>query len=195
VLATIRKRAQGLQRRVEDLLRVARSESGQLELDFRPVSLLDVVSEAVDTLGPQAARRGISLELEPGPTDAEVMADPEWLRQIVEGLIDNALRHGGSLTRIVVRLGEAEGGARIAVEDDGRGFPEDRERLFERFGRGTERADGLRAEGPGFGIGLALARWVVERHNGSIAIDGPEEGRRGGRVTVTLPADRKEDAA
>ncbi|GMA78371.1 hypothetical protein GCM10025880_47880 [Methylorubrum aminovorans] len=109
VFATIRKRAQRLKRRVEDLLRVARSESGQIELDRRAVSAVEVLTDAIDSAGSEAARRRVELVLEPGDRDIEISADPEWLRQVVESLIDNALRHAGGLTRVTVSLNGGEG--------------------------------------------------------------------------------------
>ncbi|MGX5773192.1 ATP-binding protein [Methylorubrum zatmanii] len=185
VFATIRKRAQRLKRRVEDLLRVARSESGQIELDRRTVSTVAVLGDAVDGAGSEAARRRVALELEPGQRDIEINADPEWLRQVIESLIDNALRHATGLTRIVVSLSERQTpqGSRaiITIEDDGPGFPGDGEALFERFRREA------RAGETGFGIGLALARWVVDRHDGAISLGSAEQGR-GARVVIDLPA-------
>lgn len=184
VFATIRKRAQRLKRRVEDLLRVARSESGQIELDRRCVSAVAVLGDAVDSAGSEAARRRVELILEPGERDIEISADPEWLRQVVESLIDNALRHAAGLTRVTVSLGGREGpqGSRalIVIEDDGPGFPEESEGLFERFRREARPGE------TGFGIGLALARWVVERHDGAISLGRAEHG--GARVVLDLPA-------
>jgi signal transduction histidine kinase len=187
VLGIIRKRAQRLHRRVEDLLRLARSESGQLELAPRRVSLSSILAEAVESFASEAKRRGIALSFSPGAVDVEVLADPEWLRQIVEGLIDNALRHAGGASRVLVALEAADGDAEISVSDDGPGFAERGEFLFERFSRGSDRASG-------FGIGLALARWVVEQHGGQIALEAAGEDR-GARVVITLPAERKEAVA
>ncbi|MET0258048.1 MAG: HAMP domain-containing sensor histidine kinase [Methylobacterium sp.] len=184
VFATIRKRAQGLKRRVEDLLRVARSESGQIELDRRPVSALAVLTAAVEGAASEASKRRVALTLEPGDRDVELRADPEWLRQVVESLTDNALRHATGLTRIVIALAEREVAgeirARVTVTDDGPGFPEHGELLFERFRRDSHSGE------PGFGIGLALARWVVERHDGAISLGCGDDGR-GARVTIDLP--------
>ncbi|MEH3118067.1 MAG: ATP-binding protein [Methylorubrum populi] len=185
VFVTIRKRAQRLKRRVEDLLRVARSESGQIELDRRSVSAVAVLGDAVDGAGSEAARRRVELTLEPGDHDIEISADPEWLRQVVESLIDNALRHATGLTRIVVSLSERSGPqghrALIAIEDDGPGFPEPGAGLFERFRREARSGEA------GFGIGLALARWVVERHDGTIGLGRAEHGS-GARVVLDLPS-------
>lgn len=213
VFAIIRKRALRLQRRVEDLLRVARSESGQIELDRRPVSAAAILADAVDSMASEAARRRVVLELDTGDADATILADREWLRQVVESLIDNALRHAAGLTRVVVTLGigprnaarfavesdastSRSGRARvgevtdarpdthqrsvvIAIGDDGPGFPEGGEDLFERFQRGTRSAE------VGFGVGLALARWVVERHDGTIRIGGAPAG--GALVVLDVP--------
>ena len=183
VFATIRKRAQGLKRRVEDLLRVARSESGQIELDRRVVGAVAVLAAAVEGAGSEAARHRVALTLEPGDRDVELHADPEWLRQVVESLIDNALTHATGLTRIVVALdGRACVGsrARITITDDGPGFPDDAEALFERFRRESRSGE------TGFGIGLALARWVIERHDGTIRLDRPKIGQ-GAEVVIDLP--------
>ena len=190
VFATIRKRAQRLQRRVEDLLRIARSESGEIQLDLRPVSVPAVLAEAVETFAAQAKGKGIALELQTGRSDPRVLADREWLRQIVEGLVENALRHAAGATRILVSLEETAGTAKVTVSDDGAGFAEPGQALFERFARASQPTDA-----GGFGIGLALARWVVERHHGSIRVEAPESGRRGAKVVVQLPAMQRESAA
>lgn len=186
VLATIRKRAGRLHRRIEDLLRVARSESGEIELVFQDVPLLPLLADAVAGFETVARRQGVSLTLEadaPGPL---VHADREWLRQVVEGLIDNGLRHGGKVTRITlaVTTGTGAGGVvadEITVSDDGRGIaPEARAGLFRRFARGERFGDGT-----GFGLGLALAEWVVTRHGGRITLEEREGG--GTRVVIALP--------
>ncbi|WP_234053298.1 MULTISPECIES: HAMP domain-containing sensor histidine kinase [unclassified Xanthobacter] len=184
VLATIRKRAARLHRRVEDLLRVARSESGEIELVFQDVPLRPLLEEAALSFEVPARRQRVQLALEaeePGPL---VHADREWLRQVVEGLMDNALRHGAPLTRITVRQSREADGVRIVVEDDGRGVaPEQRAGLFERFARGS-------SEHSGFGIGLALAEWVVRQHGGRITLEdniGGGGSRAGLRAVIMLP--------
>lgn len=182
-LATIRKRAGRMHRRVEDLLRIARSESGEISLMFQDVPLGPVLVEAIAGLENTARRQGVALTVEaeqPGPL---VHADRDWLRQVVEGLVDNALRHGAPLTRIRVAAADGVGEAgepqvHITVTDDGRGIaPEARAGLFARFARGER-------PGAGFGVGLALAEWVVTRHGGRITLEAAEGG--GTRAVIVL---------
>ncbi|MCJ2095662.1 ATP-binding protein [Methylobacterium sp. J-072] len=184
VFATIRKRAQRLKLRVEDLLRVARSESGEIEFDKRPLGLASVLAEAVDNMASEAARRRVALNLEPGSQDVECLADREWIRQTVESLVDNALRHAKGLSRVEVALSAGPGAlALITVTDDGPGFGASEAELFERFRRGA----GPSPDETGFGIGLALARWIVEQHGGTIRLGAGPDGR-GARVSLDIPA-------
>ena len=182
-LATIRKRAGRMHRRVEDLLRIARSESGEIALVFQDVPLGPVLADAIAGLENTARRQGVALVLDAAQPGPVVHADRDWLRQVVEGLVDNALRHGAPLTRITVAAETivAEPGMpleRITVTDDGRGIPpEDRAGLFARFARGDR-------PGPGFGVGLALAEWVVTRHGGRITLEDAEGG--GTRAVIVL---------
>ena len=182
VFEVIAKRAGRLHRRVEDLLRVARSESGEIELDFRRVALKPLLAAAVESAEVAARRKGVALRLDLDAPEAEAVADGEWIRQIVEGLIDNALRHASGATAVTVTLAERNGVAAIAVTDDGAGFPPGAgDELLARFARRTPPGDAT-----GFGIGLALARWVVEKHGGTIRL-GAGEGGHGARVAIDLP--------
>ncbi|WP_020184982.1 ATP-binding protein [Methylopila sp. 73B] len=187
-LTKIRGRAKGLHRRVEDLLRVARSESGQLELELEPLSVNDLITAARASLEPSARARGVALAPELPPFDLQVEADADWLRQVVEALIANALRHTayGGTVRVIGGI-DSDGAVTVAVSDDGEGIPQaDLPHVFERFYRGASER-----EGSGFGIGLALARWVVERHQGTIAIDSrtaSPDAASGTTVLIRLPA-------
>ena len=165
---------------VDDLLLLARSDSGAITLDRVPLHLDDVAADATAALAQPAAAAGVQLEVDPEPT--ATVGDPVRLRQLVTILVDNAIRHSprGGTVRVVVRPSSAGGGATLAVEDAGPGVaPEDRQRVFDRFWR----APGAPAGGTG--LGLAIAKWIAEHHEGTISVDRSEAG--GARFEVRLP--------
>ncbi|TAL07286.1 MAG: HAMP domain-containing histidine kinase, partial [Chloroflexota bacterium] len=163
---------------VEDLLLLARSDSGAVELEHVPVDLGDVAADGASALGKPATDRGVRVEVDPQP--AVVSGDPARLRQLVMILVDNAIRHSPTDGRVAVEVRSDPAGASLTVEDDGPGIrPEDLPHLFERF----YRANG--APGGGTGLGLAIAAWIVDRHGGRIEVANRDEG--GARFVVHLP--------
>ena len=164
---------------VEDLLLLARSDSGAVALERVPVDLGDVAADGASALGKPATDRGIRVVVDPQP--AVVAGDPARLRQLVMILVDNAIRHSPADGRVGVAVRVEGSAASLVVEDDGPGIrPEDLPHVFERF----YRAPG--APGGGTGLGLAIAAWIVDRHGGRIAVANRAEG--GARFRVDLPA-------
>jgi signal transduction histidine kinase len=163
---------------VDDLLLLARSDSGAVSLERVPIHLDDVAADAAAALAQPAAAAGVRVEMDPQPT--ATIGDPARLRQLVMILVDNAIRHSprGGAVRVVVRpAGDA---ASVAVEDAGPGVPpEDRPRVFDRFWR----APGAPAGGTG--LGLAIAKWIAEHHDGTISVDQSPAG--GARFEVRIP--------
>ena len=165
--ATIRSRAARLTRRIEDLLRVARSESGQLQLDLATVHLPDLLSEVCAEIAAEIDNAGMELLADP-PPDASIAADANWIRQVLVSLLRNAIRHARDGGAVHLRFGADGDAVRIGIIDNGPGIsPDDRARVFERFAQGEANA------AQGFGLGLSLARWVVEAHGGTIDIESP----------------------
>ena len=179
---------------VEDLLLLARSDSGAVDLDRVPVDLSDIVVDGASAMAKPAADRGVSVDVDPGP--AVINGDPARLRQLVMILVDNAIRHsppGGHVTVRVGIAGQATGlgaapsaglgaipAALLIVEDQGTGISEaDLPHLFERFYRASGEPGG------GTGLGLAIAAWIVDRHGGRIMAQNRTEG--GARFRVVLP--------
>jgi signal transduction histidine kinase len=178
-LAVISARARRLNRRIDDLLRVARSESGELELDAGPFDLAAAAADAIDDIAPLARRARVALA--PRLAPAVALGDCDWSRQVIAGVLDNAVRHSPPGTSVEVAVTAAGAKIAVTVTDQGEGVPEaDLERIFTRHVRGARR-------GLGFGVGLALARWVMTRQGGAIALDSPGPGR-GTRVTLSFPA-------
>ena len=167
-----------LTRLVDELLLLARSDSGAVSLERLPVDLGDVTAAAASSLGGPALERGVRVEVDPEP--ATVVGDAARLRQLVYILVDNAIGHSprDGAVRAVVRT--AGDNARLTVEDDGRGLrEEDLPRLFERFWRGAGSPPG------GAGLGLAIAAWIVDGHGGAIRAENREAG--GARFIVDIP--------
>jgi signal transduction histidine kinase len=169
-----------LGRLVTELLDLSKVDAGVLALkreEFEIAPLLkDVVAEA--EVAAAAGKRGVHFAVDVSPPGATAVADRERLHQVVVNLLDNAARHGPANGRVDVRARADADGLVVDVVDEGPGIArEDRDRIFERFTRGE------RAGGGGTGLGLNIARWVVDLHGGSIAVvDGP-----GCHIRVTLP--------
>lgn len=187
---TIQNRALRLNRRIDDLLRIARSETGQLALSAARFDLGEVMREAAEDTSAEVRSAGMTLTCAP-PAPLFVIGDPNWVRQVVTGLVQNAVRHARAGGRIDLHTGQADGMGLIHVTDNGPGIAaEDQATVFERFGQGRS---GAKAEG--FGIGLALAKWVVEQQGGTIAVNSPLPRADalgvapGTKVTVGLPLD------
>ncbi len=164
---------------VEDLLLLARSDSGVIELARQPVDLGDVAADAGTLMVTPAAAHHVSVVVDPEP--AMVVGDSKRLRQVVTILLDNAIRHSPSGGTVTARV-RAEGGrASLVVEDEGPGIrPEDLPRVFDRFYRAPGAPSG------GTGLGLAIAGWIVTHHGGRIGVSNRLEG--GARFTVEMPS-------
>jgi two-component system OmpR family sensor kinase len=164
----------------EDLLLLARSDAGELPLRRADVSVEEVIDRVVRRHGLQAETTGRRLDVsaEPG---LEANADPMRLEQALSNLVDNALRHGTGSVTIGARADD--GFVRLAVEDDGPGFPDSFvPRAFERFSR----ADEARGRG-GSGLGLAIVDLIARSHGGTAGVESRAGGSGGATVWFTVP--------
>ncbi|GGJ08628.1 two-component sensor histidine kinase [Alicyclobacillus cellulosilyticus] len=175
--------ARRLSRLVEDLLTLARSDSGAAPLSVSALNLGDLVRRVGELFEPVAAARGLTLQVE--APDLTIEGDPDRLHQLLVILLDNACKFTPAGGRVTVRLTRSRHQAVIQVQDTGIGIPEaDLPHIFERF----YRADKARARtaSAGAGLGLSIARWIVDAHQGKIQV-ASREGE-GTTVTVQLPA-------
>ncbi|HEX2065748.1 MAG TPA: HAMP domain-containing sensor histidine kinase, partial [Candidatus Thermoplasmatota archaeon] len=172
-----------LNRLVGDLLDASRLEAGKLGLRKSEVDLDRLVGEAAESFQPVAAARGVHLECHrAGPLAAQ--ADPDRIAQVLSNLLSNAVKFtpAGGCVRLGLR--RVEGGAEVAVADDGIGFDaEASAKLFQPFSRAH---DG-RQVAPGTGLGLYVSKGIVELHGGRIAGASPGPSL-GATFTVFLPA-------
>jgi len=176
-----------LGRIVEDLLTLARADAGERVLERRRVFLDDIVSDAVSAAGALAATRGVTLAIDEFE-ETLVFGDAALLYQLAMILLDNAVKFTPSGGGVRVRVGNAEGRARLVVADSGPGIPPDQlPHIFERFYRGNasrQRSDANSGAG-GAGLGLAIARWIVDGHGATV--DVASSSGQGTRVTVMFP--------
>jgi signal transduction histidine kinase len=183
-LARVRDNADRLSRMVSDLLDLTRIEAGRLALTFQAVRLDDVVSDAVEALRVVAAERGIRIttSLAPGPL---LWVDPDKAHQVLTNLLSNAVKFSPRGAEVTVVGGVVEAGLiRLEVRDDGPGVPPtDREHVFDKFYQ-VGRVDGDRPSGTG--LGLTIARHLVELHGGRIWVE--DRSGPGATFVVLLPA-------
>jgi signal transduction histidine kinase len=172
-----------LERLAQDLLTLARSDAGGVELMTAPVQLTDIASEVVRRTTPLAQSHGVRLALLTESPDATVEADPDRLQQVLLILIDNSIKHTPPGGKIEVRVRRHGQHAQLEVADTGSGIaPEHLPRIFDRF----YRADRARArQHGGTGLGLAIAKMLVDAHDGQLHLTSTVGS--GTQATVSLP--------
>jgi signal transduction histidine kinase len=166
------------QRMVADLLEISRFDAGSAELSLDEVRVDELVQHAVEAGG-----NGVfPVELAPDVAGLQVSVDKRRIERVVANLVENATVYAGGVTRLAVEASRDR--VRLIVEDAGPGIPaEGRERVFERFFRGS--AAGRRGAGDGSGLGLALVAEHVRLHGGRVWVDDRPGG--GSRFVVELP--------
>jgi two-component system OmpR family sensor kinase len=162
-------------RLVDRMLTLAKADSGQ-RLKLATIELAPVIAEVCRQAGTVHPER----DMQCATVDATVAGDEDAIRQLMWILLDNAFRHARS--RVELRLATEGEWARVTISDDGPGIaPEDRERVFQRFFR----SDKARHE-PGAGLGLSIARWIVDQHHGRILAG--ERAGGGAAMYVDIPS-------
>jgi len=189
-LEIIRKNASRMARLTEDLLTLARVESGETRFDAEQVPPIELLHDAEENFREIARGQGVDLHIQDsqdGKADPEtlpvVLADREAIHQVFSNLIDNAMKYGRSGSRIVLGARLTQRGVEFYVQDFGAGIPSEHlPRLFERF----YRVDKARSrESGGTGLGLAIAKHIVLAHGGSIRAES--ELNHGSTFLFTLP--------
>jgi signal transduction histidine kinase len=184
-LEVVDRNAQRLLRLVSDLLFVARLEAGQLELHQSELDLAAVVRQSVAEAEPRAAAGGIKLTCETEPVP-HVNADKGRIFQLLDNLVSNAIKFTPDGGSVRVSVTAANGGVLLEVADTGMGIPSDEQRrLFERFFRSSTASE---RQIQGTGLGLYIARAIVEAHGGDISFES--EPGRGTAFRIEMPVER-----
>jgi len=169
---------------IDDLLDTARIISGKLRLEVGPVDLVSVIQQAVQTINPAANAKGISFETDLPSEIGQITGDPVRLQQVVWNLLSNAVKFTPQGGRVEARLERVDPYIRITVSDTGKGIsPDFLPYVFDRFSQSD--ASSARRYG-GLGLGLALVKYLVELHGGTIEVSSAGEGH-GATFKVTLP--------
>jgi two-component system sensor histidine kinase KdpD len=187
MLEVIDEEADRLNRFVEGLVELARIEAGELHLRRRREPVGEIVAAALERAAPLVRGRRVEVTLPEGLPAAHV--DARAVAEVVYTLLDNAAKYSPPGTPVRVSAeADASGAVSLAVEDEGIGVPAHlRERVFDKFFRAMRDGDsGGRGAPTGTGMGLAIARGLVEAHGGQIRIEDGRNGR-GCRVVVSLP--------
>jgi signal transduction histidine kinase len=169
---------------IDDLLDISRIVNGTLRLSLQPVELAPILEKTVEALHPASEAKSIDLQVRIEETPAQVSGDAGRLQQIFSNLLSNAIKFTPEGGRVEVELARVGDRACVVVRDTGRGISADfLPRVFERFhqaeGTGGDRKGGL-------GLGLAIARYLVEAHGGTIRAESPGEGQ-GATFTIEIP--------
>lgn len=173
--------AERLSRLVNDLLTLSRVDAKQLAPHHAVCDLSQIAEDAVAAYAARGREKGVEVLLEGQP--AEVVGDAHRLREVVDNLLDNALRHAPAGSKIVACTGREDGHAVLSVQDSGPGLSREHQaHVFDRFYRG----DSSRSrDSGGLGLGLPIAKSIVEAHDGRIVLQS--EPGRGCRFSVHLP--------
>lgn len=165
----IREHAMRLARLTEDLLKLSRIEAGQLKLEFRPVSVTQLIDSCMETAQLKAVPKQLSLSVQLPGELPPVRGDANSLQEVLQNLLDNALQYTPAGGKIEVSALSTDSRVVVTVADTGIGIPQvEQERIFERF----YRVDAARSrEAGGTGLGLSIARHIMEAHGGHLWVE------------------------
>ncbi len=181
-LETINREAMHLGRMVNDFLDLARLESGRTRLEREPVNMEKLARETLMLLLPQAEERGVSLHLDAQAGLPSIIGDKGRLKQVLVNIIGNAIKYNSRDGRVQVELSLSGDYLNTAVKDTGRGIPAaELPRVFEKFYRG----EGDDPSVKGTGLGLCIAKQIIEAHGGSLWAESQED--LGSTFAFTLP--------
>jgi PAS domain S-box-containing protein len=182
-LGIIGRQAEQLAQLVNNLLNISRLESGMFELERKPVQLLDVLQQAVSKLRGIAQGKNIALEVDLPASLPSVVGDSDWLEQVVTNLIGNAIKYTSEWGQVTILARQSEGDMLVEIRDTGMGIPPDSlDKVFTKYYRVPDEGGG---RPDGTGLGLHIAKQIVEAHGGRIWVEST--AGEGSTFRFTLP--------
>jgi signal transduction histidine kinase len=183
-LETIERSAKSQAQMIEDLLDVSRVISGNLRLNLIEINLSNIIKRVLEASYPAAEAKQIQIHTEYEETTGVVMGDPDRLQQIFANLLSNAVKFTPDAGSITIKMNQADSYAQVSIKDTGIGIGADfLPQVFDRYKQGRNEH---KRKHKGLGLGLAIARHLIEMHNGKISVHSDGEGF-GSTFTVLLP--------
>lgn len=177
-----------LEQLISALINISRMETGMIELQFREERIFETILEAVNRIWMKAQKKEIEIQLEPEDEieDLVIRHDRKWLCEALINLLDNAVKYSPARTMITIRAAKMTSFLRLEIQDQGIGIPrENYHKVFQRFFRGQQKE--IQNE-EGAGVGLYLARRIIQGHHGMIYLDTRKMKKENGAVfVVQLP--------
>ena len=189
-LARVQRQSKRLAALINDLLDISRIESGRIQMDQKPISLLEIVTHRIEEIRPQADEKSIRLVLTTPESVPEIRGDEARMGQVFTNLIGNAIKFTPNNGEVSVKV-EADGNLlHVEVIDTGPGIPpEERQKIFDKF---YQLSDISTRQQGGSGLGLSISKSIVEAHGGKLWIDDGNQGK-GSNFQFVLPIVKEDD--
>lgn len=169
---------------VNDMLVADRAESGKIQYQFSPVQIIDLIDNVLYEVAVVAHKKNVTIEMVNRDTSLpKVTVDSEKIRAVLQNLLENAVKYTGEGGKIEITAGADSGSIKVAIKDSGIGIPEEQQKnIFNRFFRAP---NAVKVETDGSGLGLFIAKSIVEKHSGKIWFES--EQNKGTTFYFTLP--------
>lgn len=191
-LARVQRQSKRLAALINDLLDISRIESGRIQMDRAPISLLEIVRQRIEEIRPQADEKSIQMSLTAPESVPQILGDEARMGQVFTNLVGNAIKFTPDNGEVNVKI-EADGNLlHVEVIDTGPGIPpEERQKIFDKF---YQLSDISTRQQGGSGLGLSISKSIVEAHSGKLWIDDGNQGK-GSNFQFVLPLVREDDNA
>jgi signal transduction histidine kinase len=177
-LRSILEETQILSRLTDDLRTLALAETGSLQLRQEQIDLVSLIKETLEMFQSEAALTSVQVDFSTAKSEVVLSIDPERIRQVLSNLISNAVRYSPHGSTVRVRLSSEEKSVLVSVSDSGPGIaPSDLPHIFDRYYKS--------ADSRGMGLGLSIAKYIVEAHGGQIRAESG--AGKGTAISFTLP--------